>query len=72
MAHAPSHHKQMENLMGAEILMPGIEDWQLQRIDDAAHCVYNPAGQQPTEGLPGQRIDNLGKSQDAYPSHRYI
>ena len=72
MAHAPSHHKQMEDLMRAEIPVPGIENWQLQRIDDAPDGIDNPSCQQPGKRLPGQGVDNLGKCQHTDPSHGNI
>ena len=72
MAHAPSHHEQMENLMGTEMLMPGIKDGELQGIYHAPYRINNPPCQQPPKCLPGQRIDNLGKSKDTDPAHRNI
>ena len=44
MTYAAAHHKQMEDFVGAEILMPGIENRQLQRIDNAARRIDNPSG----------------------------
>ena len=52
MAHTPSHHKQMEDFMGAKIPVPGIENRQLQRINDAADGIDNPSCQQPCKRLP--------------------
>lgn len=44
MADTAAHHKQMENFMGSEVLMLIIEDLQLQRIDDTADGIDDPAG----------------------------
>ena len=52
MAHTPSHHKQMEDFMGAKIPVPGIENRQLQRINDAPDGIDNPSCQQPCKRLP--------------------
>ena len=45
-----THHEQMENLMGAKILMSGVKQRQLQRVDNTAHRVNDAARQQPAEG----------------------
>ena len=55
MAEASGHDKQMEDLMGTEIPVSGIEERKLQRIDDAADGVDDAAGNTPEEsgcGLP--------------------
>lgn len=44
MTYAAAHHKQMEDFVGAEILMSGIEYRQLQCVDNAAHRIDNPSG----------------------------
>lgn len=49
-AHASAHHKQMENLMGAEIFVSGVKDRELQRIDHASHRIENAACEKPKEG----------------------
>ena len=41
---ASAHHKQVEDLMGAKARVTGIEERQLQGIDDAAHRVDEAAG----------------------------
>lgn len=48
-AYASAHHKQMKNLMGAEIFVPGVKDGELQRIDHAAHRIENAAREKPQE-----------------------
>ena len=55
MAEASSHDKQMEDLMGAEVLMSGVEQRQLQRVDDSACGVDDPSGQKPAKGGGGKR-----------------
>ena len=49
MADASAHDEQMENLMGAEVLVAGIEEGEFQGVYDASHRVYDAAGQQPHE-----------------------
>ena len=72
MAEASTHNKEMENLMGAEVLVPGIKDWKLQCIDDASHGINDASGQKPAESGSGQSQDNLLESQDADPAHGNI
>ena len=69
MTYAAAHHKQMENFVGAEILMSGIENRQFQSINNAAHRIDYAAGQKPSESLRRKGIDNLCKSQNAYPAN---
>ena len=52
MAYAPSHHKQMEDFMGAEVFVQLIEYRKLQRVDHTADCVEDPSCQQPCKRLP--------------------
>ena len=54
MTEAAAHDKQMENFVGTEIFVFGIEDRQLQRVDDAADGINDAAGQEPAEGRRGQ------------------
>ena len=42
-ADASAHYKQMKNFMRAKILMSGIEDRELQRVNDAAYGVDDTA-----------------------------
>ena len=72
MAQASTHHKQMEDLMGSEVWMPGVKDWQLQCIDDSANSVDNATGQQPEESTRCQGADDRSESQDTGPSHTDI
>lgn len=43
-AEASSHHEKMEYLMGAEVLVAGVEYRQLEGVYYAADCIYNSAG----------------------------
>ena len=52
MADTSAHDKQMENLMGAEVLVAGIKERKLQGVDDASHRVYDTAGhRKPAFGM---------------------
>ena len=46
---ASAHDKQMKDFMGTEVLMPVIENRQLQRIDHTADGVDDTASQKPEE-----------------------
>ena len=46
-ADTAAHHKQMKDLMGAEILMDAVEYRKLQRINDAAGRIQESACEQP-------------------------
>ena len=72
MTEASSHHKQMEDLMGAKVRMSGIEDRQLQCIDDTANGIDNTAGQQPEKRTRCQGANDWTECQDAGPSHADI
>ena len=43
MADASTHNEQVENLVGTEIFMPGVENGQFQGVDDASNCVNDTA-----------------------------
>ena len=49
MTHAPAHHKQVEDLMGAKVFMFLVKDRKLQSIDQSANGVDDPASQKPSE-----------------------
>lgn len=68
-AQASAHDEQVEDLVGAEILMLGVEERQLQGIDDSAHGVDDAARQKPGEAGRRQGADDLGERQDAHPAH---
>ena len=69
MTDTPAHHEQMENLMRAKILMSGVKQRQLQRVNNTAHRVNDAARQQPAKSRRRQGIQNLRKRQYAYPAH---
>lgn len=68
-AQASAHDEQMEDLVRAEILVFGVEERQLQGVDDAAHGVDDAARQEPGKAGSGQGADDLGERQEAYPAH---
>lgn len=72
MAETAAHDEEVEDLVGSEVLMPGVEDRQLQGIDHAAQGIDDAAGQKPQETGSGQGAEDLGKCQDAYPAHGNI
>lgn len=72
MADAAAHDKQMENFMGAEILMSGVEDGKLQRIDHTPRGIDEAAGQQPEKSSCRQGAQQLAEHQDAHPAHGNI
>ena len=72
MAEASAHDEQMENLMGAKRFMSGIEQRQLQRIDNPANGVDDSACQKPAESGTAQVIEKLGKGKNADPAHADI
>ncbi len=69
MADAASHNKEMEDLMGAEVFMPVIEDRELQGIDNSSDGINNSTGQKPHKSRRRQGIDKLGKGEHAGPAH---
>lgn len=71
-AETPAHYKKMEYFMTSEILVPVIEDWKLQCIDDAADGIDNPSGQQPAKGCCRHGIEDLCKCEYACPAHADI
>lgn len=46
---ASAHDKQVKDFMGTEVLVPVIENWQLQCIDNTADGVDDTACQEPEE-----------------------
>ena len=69
MTNAAAHDKQMENLMGTEIFMSGIEDRQFQCVDDASCRIDDPACQQPEKSAVRQRIPQRPENRQAHPAH---
>lgn len=69
MADAAAHDKQVEDLMGAEIFVVGVEEGELQCVDHTAHSVDDASCQQPQEGGGGQSVKQLAEHQDADPAH---
>ena len=69
MAETSAHHKEMEDLMGTEILMFGIEDRKFQGVNDAADGINDTAGQKPSECARCQGCDDLFDRGETYPAH---
>ena len=72
MAEASAHDKQVEDLMGAEILVSGIEERKLQCIDDTADGVNDASGYEPQEGCGGEGGYQRHHGEDTEPSHGNI
>ena len=49
MADASAEDEEVEDLVGAEVLVVGVEDAELQRVEDAADGIYHAATDQPKE-----------------------
>ena len=46
-AHAPTHHEQVKDFMGSEILVFRVKNRQLSRVDATARSVENAAREKP-------------------------
>lgn len=66
---ASAHHKQVEDLMGAEIFMLCIENRHFQCIDNTADRIDNASCEKPSESRFGQCVKDLGECQHTQPSH---
>ena len=71
-AYTSQHNKDMEHLMGTEILMFRIENRKFQRIDHSADGVDDAASQKPSETCPRQIVEDRYKSQDTQPAHSNV
>lgn len=69
MTQASSHNKKMEDLMGAEEFVMGIEQGKLQRINDAADRVNDAPCQKPQKSCSGKGVEKLPEYKDTYPAH---
>ncbi len=72
MTETSTHHKEMKNLMGTEVLVAGVEDRKFQCIDHTANGVNDSACEQPAEGFCREGRDNLAEREDADPAHRNV
>ena len=54
MTEASGHDEEMEDLVGTEVLVAGIEDRKLQGVNDTAHSVDDAAGQKPAKSCRAQ------------------
>ena len=50
MAEASAHYKKMEDLVGTEVLVAGVEDRKLQGVDNAAYGIDDASGEEPAKG----------------------
>ena len=66
---ASAHHKQVEDLMGAEIFMLCIENRHFQCIDNTADRIDDASCEKPSESRFGQCVKDLGECQHTQPSH---
>ena len=69
MAEASGHDEQVENFVGAEIFVSGVEQREFQGVNDSADGVNNSSGQQPAKTCAGERMDNPGEGEYADPAH---
>ena len=49
-AEASGHDEEMEDLVGTEVLVAGVEDRKLQGVDNAAHGIDDASGEEPAKG----------------------
>ena len=49
-AEASTHDEKMEDLVGTEVLVAGVEDRKLQGVDNAAHGIDDASGKEPAKG----------------------
>ena len=72
MTETAAHHKQMENLMAAEICRQLIKYRQLQSVKDAADGVNDASCEKPAKTGTWKRMKNWNKGKDTQPSHTDI
>ena len=72
MAEAAAHHEKMEDFVGTEVLMPAVKNRKFQCVDHTADGIDDAAGKEPHKSFSGQTVQNLGKCQNAGPSHSDI
>lgn len=69
MADASSHNKEVKNLVGAKVFMPGVENRKLQGIDHTSYGIDQAAGQQPAEPCRRKGFYDRHKGKYTQPSH---
>ena len=72
MAGASGHYEQMEDLVASEIFVLIVENRKFECIDDTAYSIDDTAGKEPSECRGGQGVEQLGKCQDAGPTHSNV
>ena len=50
MTEASGHDEEMEDLVGTEVLVAGVEDRKLQGVDNAAYGIDDASGEEPAKG----------------------
>lgn len=69
MTEASTHHKEMKNLMGAEVFMLMIKDWQLQSVYHSTDGINDTAGKKPAKFCVGQISHEFSKGKYTGPAH---
>ncbi len=69
MTETSAHDEKVKDLMGAKVLMSGVEKGQLERIDDAADGIDDTAGYKPEKSCARQGSDQRNHGEDTEPSH---
>ncbi len=72
MAGAAEHAEDVENFVGAKLLVPGVKEWQFQGIDYAADGVNNAAPKEPEEAGQRQGLPKTAEYEYTDPSHGNI
>ena len=69
MTKASAHDEEVEDFVGAEILMAGVKDRELQRVDHTASSIYDAASKEPKEGGQGKGMIQGTNGKEDHPSH---
>lgn len=68
-ADAAAHDKEMEDLMGTEVLVSGIKKGQFQGVDHAARRINKAACEKPEKGRHGQGEVQGAQGEENDPPH---
>ena len=63
MTETSTHHKEMENFVGSEIFVAGVENRKFQCVDHTAGCVDDSACEQPASAGRAEMILPKAKMQ---------
>lgn len=58
--------------MRSKIFMSGIEDRQLQCVDDTSDGIDDATGQEPAEPCAGQVVEDRNEGQNTEPAHSNV